>query len=212
MALANYSDLTSAISTWMNKNNLSGVAADFITLAEAHLNREVRIRQNMTTTQLSLVQGNSSVALPSDFLEDIELNYDDASWALNKGSFDDIDRMLTSNAGPARPALYAIGLSSIVFEVESDAAYTLNLRYYKKWAIASDTTNWLLTNAPDAYLFGAQAEAAFFQHNYNLYNLCVSRREAAIFGVRRADGATKSSTLKVDPMLVSRGTWNILTG
>jgi hypothetical protein len=39
MSIANYSDLQAAISDWMARSDVSGKAVDFITLAEARLNR-----------------------------------------------------------------------------------------------------------------------------------------------------------------------------
>jgi hypothetical protein len=155
----------------------------------------------MTTAQLTLTAGTSSVSLPSNFLEDVELNYDDTAEPLSRSSFDIIDRYQTADSSPARPSLYAITGSSIIFETEADATYTLNLRYYKKWDIATDTTNWLLTNAPDAYLFGSVAEAATYAHDTELLAVAVQRRDVATDWVLKADSRTKSSPLVVDSAL-----------
>ena len=121
MAIANYTDLKAAIASWIVRTDLTTQIPDFITLYEADANRRIRIRQNMTTAQLSLVQGTSSVTLPTDFLEDIELNYDDSAEVLTRAPFDAIDRMQTTDSQPTRPALYAITGSAIIFETEADA-------------------------------------------------------------------------------------------
>ena len=39
MAIGTYSELKTAISDWMDRSDISGNAADFVTLAEARLNR-----------------------------------------------------------------------------------------------------------------------------------------------------------------------------
>jgi len=212
MAIANYTDLKAAIASWIVRTDLTTQIPDFITLYEADANRRIRIRQNMTTAQLSLVQGTSSVTLPTDFLEDIELNYDDSAEVLTRAPFDAIDRLQTTDSQSARPALYAITGSAIVFETEADATYTLNLRYYEKWDIASDTTNWLLTNAPDAYLFGSIAESGMFVRDAELLQMSIARRDAATEWVLKADSRTKPRTLFVDPALRAVGAFNWRTG
>lgn len=201
MALANYTDLKAAVASWIIRTDLTLLIPDFISLYEADANRRIRIRQSMTTAQLTLTAGTSSVSLPSNFLEDVELNYDDTAEPLSRSSFDIIDRYQTADSSPARPSLYAITGSSIIFETEADATYTLNLRYYKKWDIATDTTNWLLTNAPDAYLFGSVAEAATYAHDTELLAVAVQRRDVATDWVLKADSRTKSSPLVVDSAL-----------
>lgn len=207
MALANYEDLKTAVAEWLAKSNLSTRAADFIALAEADINRRVKIRQNMTTTQLTLSSGSASITLPTDFLEDIELNYNDAEYSLTRAVFDEIDRLNTSNSAAERPWLYAITSSSIIFNTEADQDYTMNLRYYNKWNIASDSTNWLLTNAPDVYLFGSLTEAADYQRDYQAYQKYIVRRDNAIFEVLKADARTKAAPLRVDKALQAIGRW-----
>jgi hypothetical protein len=212
MALSNYTELKAAVASWIVRTDLTTQIPDFISLYEADANRRIRIRQNMTTAQLSLVAGTASVALPNDFLEDVELNYDDTAEALSRSSFDLIDRYQTTDSSASRPALYAITGSTITFETEADATYTLNLRYYKKWNIAVDTTNWLLSNAPDAYLFGSVAEAAMYLHDDRLLQVGISRRDAATDWVLKADSRTKSSPLVVDAALRSAGAFDWRTG
>lgn len=212
MALANYTDLRDAVSEWLAKSNLSTRAPDFISLAEAELNRRVRIRQNMTTGTLTLSSGAASVALPTGFLEEIELNYTDQVEALNRAPFDKIDFENTADSIHARPSWYAITSDSIVFDTEADQDYTLLLRYYRKWDLASDTSNWLMTNAPDAYLFGSLAEAADYQRDTAALQRYLSRRDAAIQSVLNADARSKRARLTVDPALLSSGRFDIITG
>lgn len=201
MAIANYTDLKAAVASWIVRTDLTTQIPDFIRLYESDANRRIRIRQNMTSTPLTLNQGDASVALPSDFLEEIELNYNDSPEALTRGTFDAIDRMQTTDSGSGRPMLYAITGSTITFEIEADTTYTLNLRYYEKWDIETDTTNWLLSNAPDAYLFGSVAEAAMFVADATLLQIAIQRRDAATDWVLKSDSRTKSARLMVDPAL-----------
>ena len=49
MAISTYSELKTAISDWMARSDVSGSAADFITLGEARLNRLLEVVATMTT-------------------------------------------------------------------------------------------------------------------------------------------------------------------
>ena len=62
----------------------------------------------------------------------------------------------TATTGSGRPYYYAIG-SVIQFEREADQNYTFTHRFYKKFDLATDDTNSLLTNAPDAYIYATLA-------------------------------------------------------
>jgi hypothetical protein len=216
MALSTYSELQAAIATWVVRTDQTATIPDFITLYEADANRRIRVRQNLTTSQVTLSHGNALAVLPAGFLEDVELNYDDTDQVLTKAPFDTIDRMQTADSQPDRPALYAITTSGTqdiaIFETEADATYTLNLRYYTKWNIAVSNTNWLLTNAPDAYLFGSLAEYAMRVRDTELLTIAIQRRDSVTDWILRADSRTKPRTLMVDPFLrasTSANVWGI---
>jgi hypothetical protein len=216
MAISNYTELQAAIATWVVRTDQTATIPDFITLYEADANRRIRVRQNLTTSQVTLSQGNALAVLPAGFLEDVELNYDDTDQVLTKAPFDTIDRMQTADSQPDRPALYAITTSGTqdiaIFETEADATYTLNLRYYTKWNIAVSNMNWLLTNAPDAYLFGSLAEYAMRVRDTELLTIAIQRRDSVTDWILRADSRTKSRTLMVDPFLrasTSANVWGI---
>ena len=45
MAITNYTQLQSSIASWLLRDDLTAVIPDFITLAEAQFNREIRNRK-----------------------------------------------------------------------------------------------------------------------------------------------------------------------
>jgi hypothetical protein len=211
MAIANYSDLQSAVLAWVVRTGDTESTTrvpDFIRLFEAEANRRIRVRHNMTTTALTLTSGTSAVTLPAGFLEEIELNYTDNDARLSRASFDTIDRARNVLQPTGQPALYAISGTQILFERSADADYALLLRYYAAWDIASDTTNWLLTYAPDAYLFGAVAEAAMFVRDDQLLSMAMQRRDAAIREILNADHRNKNRLLSVDNALQAGGSYD----
>ena len=67
MALTTYTELKTSIGDWLNRSDLTSVIPDFISLAEAQIERTLRTRQ-------MIVRANASFdaqygAVPSDFLE-----------------------------------------------------------------------------------------------------------------------------------------------
>lgn len=211
MALATYTELQAAVQSWLNRNDSQLPITDFIELAEAEANSRVRVKQNMTTATLSLVAGNNYVALPADCLEEVELNWADSTDQLNRVSYNDLDYARgAGNSG--RPLAYAINGTNINFNCTADATYSLTLRYYEAWDLVGDSTNWLLLNHPDVYLFGALAEANAWLGDTGQAEYSRGRRESAIQRALLADSRTKGAVLRSDAALLRSGPFNITTG
>src|SRR5437764_371489 len=67
MTIATYSDLQSAIASWLGHSLFTANIADFITLFEASANRKLLTRQQETVATLTPdTSGNAT--LPSDYL------------------------------------------------------------------------------------------------------------------------------------------------
>lgn len=65
---------------------------------------------------------------------------------------------------PSRPQLYDLAGDAVEFTPPADGTYYVQFLYYKKFPAlsVSQTTNWLLANKPDVYLYGSLLEAAIF--------------------------------------------------
>lgn len=165
MAIATYSDLQTSVAAWLNRSDLTSLIPDFITLAEARIARELRLRKQIVTTTLTTVGGTQSVSLPSDFLEmeNISITSVTPAAALSVVTPEILDRRYPSNYGTGQPAVYTILGDVIQFGPTPDAAYTVSMDYYQRWAALSVApTNWLLTNHPSVYLFAALVEGAAY--------------------------------------------------
>ena len=68
--------------------------------------------------------------------------------------------------GTGKPSFFGIH-EEIEFDVVPDAEYSAEMIYYCKLTALSDDNadNWILTNAPDLYLFGALSAAEPFLDN-----------------------------------------------
>src|SRR5215471_6767496 len=67
MSITTYSELQTAVATWLDRADLSANAADFITLFEAAANRRLRVRDMLSAAMLTPIGGDA--ALPADYLE-----------------------------------------------------------------------------------------------------------------------------------------------
>ncbi len=161
MAFDSYSSLKTTISSYLARNDLDSVIPDFIRLAELRLQRELRIRQMLTVAQATTTGGIATVGIPSDFLEmrDIHivanpvrtLSYDAPN------SFYRNTRSMQSGV----PSAYTVLADEMQLAPIPDGAYILQMLYYAKPPVLSDTnpSNTFLANTPDALLYGALGEA-----------------------------------------------------
>ena len=161
MAFDSYSSLKTTIANYLARNDLTSVIPDFIRLAELRLQRELRIRQMLTVAQATTTGGIATVGIPSDFLEmrDIHivanpvrtLSYDAPN------SFYRNTRSMQSGV----PSAYTVLADEMQLAPIPDGAYILQMLYYAKPPVLSDTnpSNTFLANTPDALLYGALGEA-----------------------------------------------------
>jgi hypothetical protein len=67
MALSTYAELKSSVADWLNRSDLTTAIPDFISLAEAQMERKLRTRQMISRASATISTEYS--ALPDDFLE-----------------------------------------------------------------------------------------------------------------------------------------------
>jgi len=175
MPITNYSQLQTAIGSWLGHGLFTANIPDFIALFEAAANRRLRVRQMEASATLTPSSGAAS--LPADYLAwrrvtftgtpRVELDYVAPSWL--------------QAAHPAVeagvPAVFTIEGSSLLVRPVNDGQ--LDLLYYQTIASLSNsaTTNWLLTSHPDLYLFGSMTEAEMFGVNDERMPLWKARRD-----------------------------------
>ena len=157
MAITDYTSLKLAIAEWAHRDDLSGVIDTCIDLAEAAMNRVLRVSamENRATTTCN----SEYTALPSDFLEirNIQVNVNPVVPLSYKAPY----LMDLINQGEVgQPAYYTIVGNEIQVYPVPDSSYTLEISYYQKITALSDsnTTNFVLTSSPDAYLHGVLSQ------------------------------------------------------
>ena len=159
MALANFTDLKASVADFLNRSDLTTVIPDFITLCEAGFNRELRVREMSVRTQAPI--DSQYVKLPDDFLgmRNIDLMTDPVT-PLEYKNLQNLD-IHRANDATGKPIYYSITQNNIEFAPVPESEYTLEIVYYQKVpALSANTTNWLLDNHPDAYLYGTLMHSA----------------------------------------------------
>jgi len=162
MTLANYSELQSAIADFLNRDDLTSVIPSFIRLAESRIDRDLRHyrQEKRSTAQLDTQYS----AVPADYLSPIRLQILDGS--TNPVEPISTAQMLQLRADnydhTGKPTHYALTAGGLELYPTPDIVYNASLVYYARVPALSgaNTTNWLLTEAPDAYLYGSLVHSA----------------------------------------------------
>ena len=69
MALTTYTELKASLADWLNRSDLTTVIPDFIRLAEAQMERQLRTRQMIVRATASFAAAAEYGTVPDDFLE-----------------------------------------------------------------------------------------------------------------------------------------------
>lgn len=164
MALATYSDLNASIANWLNRTDLTAIIPDFVAMAESDISRDLRLRKQIVTSTLTTVGGTRGVLLPTDWLEFENVSVlTSPERQLTYAPVEHLDSVYPNNGGSGTPSLYTIEGDSILFGPTPDGVYTVSILYYARFAtLATASVNWLLTNHPQVYLYGALKQACMF--------------------------------------------------
>ena len=207
MAITTYDELKTAIERWAAREGdtqVSGNAADFVTLGESRLNRVLPLRVNHVNTTLTGTASSRALALPSDFVEPI---------ALFLTTFGVQTRLKPLVAGTFEygttngiPSAWCINETNIDLDVPCDRAHTFSFRYRRSFTLSdSAPTNWLLTNHPDAYLAACLVEYFMFDMNEERAAVWQQRFNTAVEEIAEKDArGLAAATLSVDDAIGAR--------
>jgi hypothetical protein len=162
MTITNYGTLKTAIADFLNRDDLVSVIPQFVRLAQAQIDRKIRSHRQITRGALTI--DAQFEALPANWLETIRITMDaNPIRVLTQISMDDLTRYRTDTDNSTDAPVYFthIGTDIELFPTPS-TSYMGEITYYAKVpALVSDSdTNWLLTNHPDVYLYGALVHTA----------------------------------------------------
>jgi hypothetical protein len=204
MSIANYTDLQASVASWLHRQDLAAVIPDFIALAETKLQGDLESRSMEIRTTLTCTPGPTIaaryVALPTDMLEMKRLANVTAD-PVTVLEYRSPDEVMEENAyllSSGQPRTFTVVGSNVELAPAPDKAYSLELVYIQKIPAlsVSNTTNWLLTANPNAYLFGALLSSIAYTQDESRFQLWGAEYKKAIETTNSIDWYS-GSTLRV---------------
>lgn len=190
MAITTYSALKSAVADWLNRSDLTARIPDFISLGEARLNRTLRAREQQGVATATV--DTEFFAIPADFEEFKAFRIADA-----QGSARELILATPEQISASRADSWAVGVPRFVTLVGDqfqlwpapDQAYSGTLTYVRSIPALSDgaPTNWLLTEAPDLYLYAALMAAGPYLRDAEALATFTALFDQTVEEIRKAD-------------------------
>lgn len=154
-----WAELKTSLANWLNRDDLNTTEIpEAISLFERRAQRTIFSPEREIVADLTIDAEEESV--PSDCwgVKAIHLSTDPKT-VLEPMNLSDL-RNTWAASTTGKPQNYAIRGEKFVFGPSPDATYTAKLSYIQTIPALTDanTTNWLLTDHPDAYVHGSLAE------------------------------------------------------
>jgi hypothetical protein len=212
MAITTYAELQAAAANWLVRADLTARIPEFITLAEARLNRVLRLRLAETEQALSAAPGARTIPLPAAFAEPLALWIVGADGARRPLRFVE-PRLLAALSLRGEPAMWSVDGANLAFERPCEAASDFVLRYLAKFQLSDAApTNALLTAGPDAYLFATLCEAAPFLRDPELAQAYETKLELALSQIDAQAARSRAPGPLATDLPRSRGGFDIVSG
>ena len=195
MAISNYTELKTAVANWLDRDDLTDRIPEFIALAESRFNRLLRIRAMESKQTASTVAGQQNLALPSRFIQMRNLQINTSPVTPMQYVTPEIFDRLYGGSSNGTPKFYTIIANELQLGPTPDTVQTIEMLFYERFEnlSATVTTNWMITNAPDIYLYGAMLEAEPFIMNDPRVQLWATAFQQAIKDLQEQDNRDRHS-------------------
>ena len=196
MAISTFAELKTAAANWLDRGDLTDRIPEFIALAEARFNRILRIRDMETvSTAISTTGGTREYSLPTGFVQMKEFHLTTDPLTPLAYITPEMMTRIWAGSGRGKPEVFTIIADNVRLGPNPDAVYTTSMLYYKTFTALSDsaTTNDMLTNNPDVYLYGTLLEAEPFIMNDQRVQLWGMAFEKAIGDIQNQDNKDRHS-------------------
>lgn len=214
--LQTYDDLVSDVQAWLfGRTDIAPAIPTFIRLFEAKANRVLLCRQmevRVTATVDMTDPSPEFIQLPGDFqtMRRIRLinNFVTTGVSTQKprlkyASGAQMDELRAENPQAGPPVWFSIQGDEIELCPTPDQAYQIEMVYRQNVAplSASNQANWLLSLAPDAYLYGALMEAAPYLHEDERVSVWANGLQSAFSQLNQL---SEESTYSAGPLTTRR--------
>lgn len=166
--IVDYATLQATIQDFLNRGDLAAQVPVFIQLAEASIKRRLPIKTVRATVTVNAAEN----LLPNDVseLRSVRLvtttQYRDTPLKI-KTPLELAELRAANNNAAGRPLYVSLAAGTLFVVPTPDQSYDAEVTYYQQIVPLSDTNtnNFVLAMAPDAYLFGALMQAAAFMEH-----------------------------------------------
>jgi len=172
MAIGTYAELQTAVANWLDRDDLTDRIPEFIALAEAKMNRNLRISlMENVSTAITMASGTRDYDLPTGFTGMKEFHLTTSPIVALSYITPEMMNRMWAGSTKGKPQAFTLfsdaGTRKVKIGPSPDSAYTTSMLYLKKIDNLSvaNTTEVMLTENPDIYLYGALLEAEPFLMN-----------------------------------------------
>lgn len=184
MALATYLDLQTAVANHLNRSDLSARIPEFIAIAQARFNREIRHPRMLTRDDLATVDAQYENT-PSGWLETARYTLlSTPVVSLEYLTPEEITEKREQLRDSGKPRYFSVVGDEFEFLPTPGDTYAAHHLYYT--AIDLTTTSWLLTDHPDICLHGALVAAEPYIMNHERLPVWKSQLDEELRSLRKS--------------------------
>tara|TARA_R110000744_G_scaffold289502_2_gene400389 strand:- start:559 stop:1167 length:609 start_codon:yes stop_codon:yes gene_type:complete len=160
MSLTTYAGLQAAIGDFLNRQDLTAAIPTFIELAETRISRDLAHWKQEKRVETTFNERYE--VIPNDFIEALSLQHADGGRIMTMAATEMHDRRGTADNQAGKPKSVRLTAGQFELYPTPDEAYPVSLLYRAKIPALTDTntSNWLLLDAPDVLLYGALGHSA----------------------------------------------------
>lgn len=196
-----YTELVAAVKSYADRNDSEVNASfdSFILMAEAKINRLLRVNEMSTRATVATLDDKEYYALPSDFagMRDVEMQVGNERYTLEYRTPEQMNTFYGENytnnyiidCNPEEYYYTIIAQNIHILPIQGTGS-TVEIVYYQKLEhLDGDTTtsNWMSEDYPDIYLAALMVEVASFVKNAQAVQIWEGRFDKAINALNNAD-------------------------
>ena len=195
MAIGTYAELQTAVANWLDRDDLTDRIPEFIALAEARFNRVLRLRSMETKQTASTAAGQRNYALPADYIQMRNFQLNTSPLTVLSYVTPEIYDRLWGGSTSGIPRFYTILSDEVSLGPIPGSVTTMEMLFYKWFTnlSTSNVRNWLLTYAPDVYLYASMLEAEPFIMNDARVPLWGQALDRAVSDLQEQDNKDRHS-------------------
>lgn len=183
--ITTYTTLQTAIGNWLARSDLTDRIPEFIQLAEARFNRDLRLPQQQATLTGTVSDGQ--IQLPADCRAVQSVRVAVGTYYQEIHPLPP-ERLADTVPTTGFPMGY-VNVGGILNLIGGTGTPTFKLTYYQKIPAldATNNTNWLLTREPGLYLYGSLIEASPYLQDDERTLVWVQQYQSILAGMNGED-------------------------